>query len=74
MPTPYLHGNCEPCDACALRRERDAHKIKRPPIPCNHCDGKGYIALDATEIIRRSCEDNLRNHWAAFDQRICGQV
>lgn len=71
MPTPYLKGNCDPCDACALRREAALQvRISLKDIPCNVCKGVGYLPLDAAEIVRRTCEEARRLYWPAFDQRV----
>lgn len=70
-PTPYLKGNNEPCAACELRRElQDTRQILRDPIPCNVCDGKGYLPLTAAEIVRRTVVEVQRlRYWAEFDRR-----
>ena len=68
-PTPYLHGNHDPCPACALRREaQDLGPISRPAIHCNQCGGLGYLPLSAAEIAARMAEDGRRWHWPAFDR------
>lgn len=72
-PTPWLHGNHDPCPACGLRREMaDTAPVIREPIPCNQCGGAGYLALTPHEIVRRTCEDARRWHWPDFHRR-CGQ-
>lgn len=68
-PTPYLHGNHDPCPSCELRRGvQDTAPIERDPIPCNQCHGLGYLPLSTEEIVRRTREDARRWHWPAFDQ------
>ncbi|WP_205962154.1 hypothetical protein, partial [Paracoccus siganidrum] len=63
-PTPYLHGNHDPCPACALRREaQDTAPIHRPDVPCNLCGDVGYLPLSGPEIITRMCDDAARWHW-----------
>lgn len=70
MTTPWLHGNSEPCDACALRREAmDMGAMIRPAAPCNACGGAGYIPLPDAEIVRRTCEEARRIYWPLFDRR-----
>ncbi len=69
-PTPYLHGNNDPCAACELRREMvDTTGFDRPEIPCNVCGGKGYLPLEAAEIVRRACEKARRIYWPEWDRR-----
>jgi hypothetical protein len=69
-PTPYLHGNHDPCAACELRREmQDTRQVYRDPIPCNVCDGKGYLPLSQAEIVRRTVEEARRIYWPEFDRR-----
>ncbi len=64
--TPYLHGNCEPCPACALRREvADSAPILRAEVPCNVCAGRGYLPLSDAEIVARTCEEARRLFWPA---------
>lgn len=70
MPDATLHGNHEPCDACALRREvEDTRPIEREAIPCNVCEGKGFLPLKTAEIVRRTCEEARRLYWPEFDRR-----
>lgn len=70
-PTPYLHGNCDPCAACELRREMaDTAPVIRPAIPCNVCKGQGYLPLSTAEIVRRTVEEARRIYWPDFEQRI----
>lgn len=71
MTTPYLHGNCDPCPACELRRELvDTSRIHRPDVPCNACAGRGYLPLSDAEIVRRTCDEARRLYWPEFDRRI----
>lgn len=71
MPTPYLKGNCDPCDACALRREAAIQvRISLRDVPCNVCNGVVYLPLDTAEIVRRTCDEARRLHWPDFDQRV----
>lgn len=69
-PTPYLHGNCDPCAACELRREmQDTAPIIRAPIPCNVCGGRGYLPLSAAEIVRRTVIEARRIYWPMVAER-----
>ena len=53
MPTAYLHGNHDDCEACALRREaEDTAPVLRDPVPCNFCGGWGFLARSEEEIVR----------------------
>lgn len=71
MPTAYLTGNHDPCDACALRREaQNTARLTRPDVPCNVCGGVGYLPLSTAEIVRRTCDEARRLYWPAFDARI----
>ena len=64
MTTPYLHGNHDPCPACALRREmQDTAPIVRPEVPCNVFGGAGYLTLSDAEIVRRTVEEARRTYW-----------
>lgn len=66
MPTPYLRGNCDRCEACELRREmQDTGRIRRTAIPCNVCNGKGFLPLTEAEIVRRTVEEARRIYWPA---------
>jgi hypothetical protein len=61
-----LHGNCEPCPACALRREDlhiDLGAISRPEVPCNICGGTGLAPISVQQIVQRQAEDARRNFW-----------
>lgn len=59
MPDITLHGNHDPCPACALRREavfaeaEGAVPIQFGIINCNNCGGTGFLALTAAEITAR---------------------
>lgn len=65
MPTPYLCGNCDPCDACELRREAENKgAIFRPEIPCNVCGCRGYLPLTTAEIVRRTVIEARRVYWS----------
>ena len=69
-PTAYLHGNHDPCEACALRREEeDTSPMIRAPIPCNSCGGTGYIALSAGEIVERTAARARLEYWPAAEAR-----
>lgn len=71
MPDPDLHGNHDPCPACALRRElMDTAPITRAEIPCNVCKGVGWLPLSAAEICRRTCKEARRIYWPEFERRI----
>lgn len=71
MPDATLHGNHDPCDACALRRElADTTAIARPEIPCNVCKGLGFLPLGEAEIVRRTVEEARRIYWPEFERRI----
>lgn len=75
MPDFTLHGNHDPCPACALRREAifaaagGAVPIAFGEVPCNACGGTGMIALSAAEIVARTAEEARRIYWPAFDAR-----
>ena len=46
MADHTLHGNCERCTACALRREGlDLAPFDRASVPCNNCGGTGLVAI-----------------------------
>lgn len=73
-----LCGNCEPCDACALRREGLAPQSngygpitdqRHIYVECNECGGHGLKPILPAEIIRRTCEEARRLYWPAFDRR-----
>lgn len=71
MPDPDLHGNHDPCPACALRREvLGAAPIDHGSVACNVCGGTGYLPLSEAEIVARTCEEARRIYWPAFDRRI----
>ncbi|MDZ4393784.1 hypothetical protein [Cypionkella sp.] len=81
MTDHTLHGNCEPCPACALRREAlpvqsNAYgKItdhRHIFVECNECGGYGLKPIPVAEIIRRTCEEARRIYWPEFDRRIAG--
>lgn len=70
MTTRYLHGNHDPCPACALRREmQDTAPIDREALPCNVCKGMGYLRLRDAEIVRRTIEEARRLYWPAYYAR-----
>lgn len=75
MPDLTLHGNHDPCPACALRREAvfaeqgGAVPIAFGEIACNNCGGTGFIALTARQITARMAEEACRTYWPAFDER-----
>ncbi len=73
MPDPDLHGNHDPCDACALRREAlGPVPIGKGEVPCNVCGGSGWLPLTEAEIVRRTCDEARRIYWPAFDRRNAG--
>lgn len=64
MPDASLHGNHDPCPACELRREaEDAALVLRPEVPCNVCNGLGFLPLPEAEIVRRTCEEARSIYW-----------
>ena len=70
MTTPYLHGNCDPCPACEMRREvEDTRPVTPETIRCNVCKGLGYLPLSDAEIVRRTCIEARRLYWPEFEQR-----
>lgn len=75
MPDFTLHGNHDPCPACALRREAVFAGAGGPvPIPFgkiarNNCGGTGMIKLTARQITARMAKEARRVHWPAFDER-----
>jgi hypothetical protein len=53
-----------------MRREvADMSPVFREPIPCNVCNGTGFLPLAEAEIVRRACEEARRVYWPAFDRR-----
>lgn len=71
MPDPTLHGNHDPCPACELRRQVvDTGAITRPEVPCNVCQGVGFLPLSDAEIVRRTVEEARRIYWPQFERRI----
>lgn len=74
MTDHTLHGNCEPCPACELRRETiDTAAIIRPVIQCQVCNGTGLLPLSDVEIVRRTCDEARRIYWPQFEARIAAQ-
>lgn len=74
MPDPTLHGNGEPCPACALRREAmDQGAIIRPDTPCNVCAGSGRLGYATAYIVALTVAEARRIHWPAFEARIAAQ-
>lgn len=70
MPDHTLHGNHNPCSACAIRREQvDLGPINREAVPCNMCDGDGFLKLSATEIVRLTVEEARRDYWPKVEAR-----
>ncbi len=73
MATPYLCGNCDPCPACALRRElQDTAPVAREAVPCNVCLGVGYLALSEAEIVRRTVAEARSILWPDLYARFGG--
>jgi hypothetical protein len=71
MTDAALHGNGEPCEACALRRElQDLASLEREPVPCNVCKGSGRVPIPDAEIVRRTVEEARRIYWPAFAKRL----
>lgn len=65
-----LKENCEPCPACALRREGlDLTRIIRDPVSCNECKGTGLIPIPPEEIVRRAAEAARLNYWPMMEAR-----
>lgn len=69
MTDRTLHGNGEPCPACALRREFRGPGLAPDPIPCNLCGGVGRLALSDAEIVAAAVAWARVHHWPAFDRR-----
>jgi hypothetical protein len=64
MPDPDLHGNHDPCPACALRREAlGPVPIDKGEVACNVCKGVGWLPLSKAEIVRRTCDEARRIYW-----------
>lgn len=64
MADPTLHGNHDKCPACELRRNLvDTAQLDRPEVPCNVCDGLGFLPLLKAEIVRRTVQEALRWYW-----------
>lgn len=67
IATPYLKGNCRPCEACALQREAlgppgFTHRFTR----CQVCDGWGFVPLTDAEIVAATVAEVTRFHrWPA---------
>lgn len=71
MADPDLHGNHDPCPACEMRRQAKGNvPIDKGEIPCNVCNGVGWLNLPDAEIVRRTCEEARRVYWPAFEARI----
>jgi hypothetical protein len=71
MTDHALHGNHDPCPACALRREAlGAVPIAYGEVPCNNCSSKGYLPLSDAEIVRRTVEEARRLYWPAVEARL----
>ena len=70
MADPTLHGNGEPCPACALRREgEDTTAVLRPEVPCNACGGTGRAGFTDEMIIAAAAAWAREHYWPAFDRR-----
>lgn len=65
MPDPYLHGNGEPCPACALRREESRRRsvLGLGETFCNHCNGTGRIAWSERKVYEHQLADARRFYW-----------
>lgn len=71
MTDHTLHGNHDPCPACALRREALGDVfIDVGDVPCNACKSTGFIPLSDEEIVRRTVEEARRIYWPAFEKRL----
>ncbi|WP_426031925.1 hypothetical protein [Cypionkella sp. TWP1-2-1b2] len=84
MTDHTLHGNCEPCPACALRREEITGQSngygpitdhRHVFVECNECGGWGLYPIPPAEIVRRTVEEARRLYrptvyprWAAAAQ------
>jgi hypothetical protein len=61
---PDLHGNHDTCPACEMRREAlGAVPIEKGEVPCNVCNGAGWLTLPDAEICRRTVEEARRHYW-----------
>ncbi len=61
MPDHTLHGNHDRCEACELRREaHDTRPFNRAEVPCNACNGVGWLPLNTADIVRRTVEEARR--------------
>lgn len=70
MPNETLYGNHDPCPACELQRqEQDLTAFDRVTIRCQLCQGTGWIALSAREIVARTDAEACRIYWPVFDER-----
>lgn len=70
MSDPDLHGNHDPCPACALRREvLGPVLIGKGEVACNVCHGLGWLVLSDAEIVRRTCDEARRLYWPEFERR-----
>lgn len=41
----------------------DTSRINRPDVPCNVCQGTGFLPLTEAEIVRRTVEEARRIYW-----------
>lgn len=70
MTDHTLYGNHDPCPACDLRREvQDTAPITRAEVPCNVCEGVGFLPLSDAEIVRRTVEEARRIYWPEVERR-----
>lgn len=69
-----LHGNCEICPACELRREGVVGHVndygaitdhRHVFVACNECGGFGLKPLSDHEIIARTVEEARLGYWPA---------
>lgn len=69
-----LHGNCERCPACAIRREAlDLAGFDDRFLACNRCAGYGLIPIPVAQIIARAAEEARRSYWPALEARWAAQ-
>ncbi len=70
MTDHTLHGNHDPCPACAERRAAaDLRPIDRDAIPCNLCAWDSFLPISDAEIVARAIAEARRSYWPAAEAR-----
>ena len=65
----YILAAAHLAQAAELAEAR-AEVARQAEVPCNVCNGVGWLTLDDAEIVRRTCEEARRVYWSAFEARI----